>query len=484
MRRAATTGGTSSRRSSTTRQRARASRWTARTCSSSCTRRHDREAEGDRPHDRRLPRRRRDDAPLHLRPEARRATSTGAQPTSAGSPATATSSTGRSATARRRSSTRARRTSRTRTAGGTIVERYGVTILYTAPTAIRAHMKWGPEHAAEARPLVAAAARLGRRADQPRGVDLVPRAHRRRPLPDRRHLVADRDGDDPDHAAAGGHDDEAGLGDEAVPGRRRRRLRRAGRARSGRAVAAISCSSGRGRRCCAGSSATTRATGRRTGRSTPDVYFAGDGARIDADGDFWLLGRVDDVMNVSGHRISTIEVESALVDHPAVAEAAVCWRARRVTGQAIVAFVTLKGGEERLGREARGAAQPRRAEDRRRSRSRRTSSSRRSCRRRAAARSCAGCCATSRRTARSATRRRSPTRPSSPRSDTRRDGEAGRRLSSSRGSQSPSRSPALRRAGDDPERSARLAEPAISYARGSRSSVTCRRRRSTASESW
>ena len=71
-----------------------------------------------------------------------------------------------------------------------------------------------------------------------------------------------------------------------------------------------------------------------------DVYFAGDGARVDGDGDFWLLGRVDDVMNVSGHRISTIEVESALVDHPAVAEAAA------QTGQAIVAFVTLKGGGE------------------------------------------------------------------------------------------------------------------------------------------
>jgi acetyl-CoA synthetase len=78
----------------------------------------------------------------------------------------------------------------------------------------------------------------------------------------------------------------------------------------------------------------------------PGVYFAGDGARIDAEGDFWLLGRVDDVMNVSGHRISTIEVESALVDHPAVAEAAVCGRADSVTGQAIVAFVTLKGSEE------------------------------------------------------------------------------------------------------------------------------------------
>jgi acetyl-CoA synthetase len=78
----------------------------------------------------------------------------------------------------------------------------------------------------------------------------------------------------------------------------------------------------------------------------PGVYFAGDGARIDEDGDFWLLGRVDDVMNVSGHRISTIEVESALVDHPSVAEAAVCGRMDATTGQAIVAFVTLKGGEE------------------------------------------------------------------------------------------------------------------------------------------
>jgi acetyl-CoA synthetase len=78
----------------------------------------------------------------------------------------------------------------------------------------------------------------------------------------------------------------------------------------------------------------------------PGVYFAGDGARIDEDGDFWLLGRVDDVMNVSGHRISTIEVESALVDHPSVAEAAVAGRLDAQSGQAIVAFVTLKGGEE------------------------------------------------------------------------------------------------------------------------------------------
>jgi acetyl-CoA synthetase len=78
----------------------------------------------------------------------------------------------------------------------------------------------------------------------------------------------------------------------------------------------------------------------------PDAYFAGDGARIDEDGDFWLLGRVDDVMNVSGHRISTIEVESALVDHKEVAEAAVTSRKDSQTGEAIVAYVTLKGGAE------------------------------------------------------------------------------------------------------------------------------------------
>ncbi|MEQ1702083.1 MAG: acetate--CoA ligase [Ilumatobacteraceae bacterium] len=73
-------------------------------------------------------------------------------------------------------------------------------------------------------------------------------------------------------------------------------------------------------------------------------YFAGDGAKLDADGYLWLLGRVDDVMNVSGHRISTTEVESALVAHPAVAEAAVVGATDPTTGQAIIAYVTLRGG--------------------------------------------------------------------------------------------------------------------------------------------
>ena len=76
----------------------------------------------------------------------------------------------------------------------------------------------------------------------------------------------------------------------------------------------------------------------------PGIYFAGDGAKLDEDGAYWLLGRVDDVMNVSGHRISTTEVESALVSHPAVAEAAVVGAADAMTGQGIVAFVILRGG--------------------------------------------------------------------------------------------------------------------------------------------
>jgi len=73
------------------------------------------------------------------------------------------------------------------------------------------------------------------------------------------------------------------------------------------------------------------------------VYFAGDGAKKDEDGDIWLLGRVDDVMNVSGHRISTTEVESALVSHPKVAEAAVVGANDPTTGQGIVAFVIVRG---------------------------------------------------------------------------------------------------------------------------------------------
>jgi len=76
----------------------------------------------------------------------------------------------------------------------------------------------------------------------------------------------------------------------------------------------------------------------------PGIYFAGDGAKLDGDGAIWLMGRVDDVMNISGHRISTTEVESALVSHEAIAEAAVVGAADALTGQGIVAFVILRAG--------------------------------------------------------------------------------------------------------------------------------------------
>jgi acetyl-CoA synthetase len=76
----------------------------------------------------------------------------------------------------------------------------------------------------------------------------------------------------------------------------------------------------------------------------PGLYFTGDGAREDKDGYFWIMGRVDDVLNVSGHRLSTMEIESALVAHDKVAEAAVVGRPDDLKGQAVCAFVTLEGG--------------------------------------------------------------------------------------------------------------------------------------------
>ena len=100
----------------------------------------------------------------------------------------------------------------------------------------------------------------------------------------------------------------------------------------------------------------------------PGMYFAGDGAKRDDDGYLWLLGRVDDVMNVAGHRISTTEVESALIDHKSVAEAAVVGKKDAISGQAIFAFVILKTGQEPSDALGGRAAGPRRDGHRRRSR--------------------------------------------------------------------------------------------------------------------
>jgi len=226
-----------------------------------------------------------------------------------------------------------------------IVERYGVTILYAAPTAIRAHMKWGPEHAAKHD---LSSLRLLGTVGEPINPEawVWYREHvggDRTPVVDTwwqtetgMILITPLPGVTtlkPGSATKPFPGIEAAVvddrGEEVGPG--------------GGGYLVLKRPWPAMTRGIFGDDTRFRAT---YWERFPGLYFAGDGARIDEDGDFWLLGRVDDVMNVSGHRISTIEVESALVDHPSVAEAAVCGRADQLTGQAIVAFVTLKGGQE------------------------------------------------------------------------------------------------------------------------------------------
>src|SRR5262245_28782294 len=226
-----------------------------------------------------------------------------------------------------------------------IAERYGVTILYTAPTAIRSHMKWGPEHAAKHD---LSSLRLLGSVGEPINPEAWVWYHEHiggancpivdtwwqtetgmimiTPLPG---VTTTKPGSATqpfpgvDAAVYNEQGEEVGPGGGGYLVLRRPwpAMLRGLHKEHDRYVETYWSKYG-------------------------DVYFAGDGARIDEDTDYWLLGRVDDVMNVSGHRISTIEVESALVDHSEVAEAAVCGRNDATTGQAIVAFVTLKGGEE------------------------------------------------------------------------------------------------------------------------------------------
>ena len=226
-----------------------------------------------------------------------------------------------------------------------IVERYKVTILYTAPTAIRSHMKWGPEYA-QRHDL--ASLRLLGSVGEPINPEAWVWYHEHvgggrcpivdtwwqtetgmimiTPLPGITTLKpgsATRPFPGVDAAAYDERGNEVGSG--------------------GGGYLVLKRPWPSMLRGIFGDDQRYRDT---YWSKYEDVYFAGDGARIDQDGDFWLLGRVDDVMNVSGHRISTIEVESALVDHQDVAEAAVCSRADATTGEAIVAYVTLKGGRD------------------------------------------------------------------------------------------------------------------------------------------
>ncbi len=225
-----------------------------------------------------------------------------------------------------------------------IVERYGVTILYTAPTAIRAHMKWGPEHAAKHD---LASLRLLGSVGEPINPEAWIWYHEhiggaRCPIVDTwwqtetgMILIT---------PLPGITTTKPGSATKPFPGVEAAVVSEAGeRVEQGGGYLVLERPWPAMLRGIHGDDARYRAT---YWQRFPGVYLAGDGARVDSDGDFWLLGRVDDVMNVSGHRISTIEVESALVDHPSVAEAAVCGRSDAVTGQAIVAFVTLKGSED------------------------------------------------------------------------------------------------------------------------------------------
>jgi acetyl-CoA synthetase len=226
-----------------------------------------------------------------------------------------------------------------------IIERYGVTILYTAPTAIRSHMKWGPEHAGKHD---LSSLRLLGSVGEPINPEAWVWYHEwiggeRCPIVDTwwqtetgMIMITPLPGittTKPGSATRPFPGVEAAVyseaGDEVGPG--------------GGGYLVLKRPWPAMLRGIYGDDERYRET---YWSKYDGVYFAGDGARVDEDGDFWLLGRVDDVMNVSGHRISTIEVESALVDHSEVAEAAVAARNDPTTGQAIVAFVTLKGGRE------------------------------------------------------------------------------------------------------------------------------------------
>jgi acetyl-CoA synthetase len=226
-----------------------------------------------------------------------------------------------------------------------IVERYKVDILYTAPTAIRAHMKWGPEHAQKHD---LSSLRLLGTVGEP----INPEAW----IWYREHIGAGRT-----PVVDTWWQTETGMIlITPLPGTTTLKPGSATRPFPGVDPAVVN---DRGEEVGPGGAgylvlrrpwpAMLRGIYKDPDRYVetywtrfPGMYFTGDGARIDEDGDYWLMGRVDDVMNVSGHRISTIEVESALVDHPSVAEAAVCGRSDATTGQAIVAFVSLKGGQE------------------------------------------------------------------------------------------------------------------------------------------
>ncbi|MEO8335640.1 MAG: acetate--CoA ligase [bacterium] len=226
-----------------------------------------------------------------------------------------------------------------------ICERYGVTILYTAPTAIRAFMKWGDHW-----PAKHDLSRL--RLLGSVGEPINPEAWMwyREHIGGNRCPVVDtwwqtETGSIAISPLPGVTTSVPGSATQALPGYTVSLLdANANEIKVGGGLLAIMRPWPSMLRTIWGDDARYVETYFSKWPGRPDIYFPGDGAKRDADGNFWILGRVDDVLNVAGHRIGTMEVESALVEHPAVAEAAVVGKAHELKGQAIAAFVTLREG--------------------------------------------------------------------------------------------------------------------------------------------
>ncbi len=223
-----------------------------------------------------------------------------------------------------------------------IVERYGVTILYTAPTAIRAFMKWGTEH--PARHDMSTLRLLGTV-----GEPINPEAWMwyRDQIGGGRCPIVDtwwqtETGGIMITPLPGVTTTKPGSATVPFPGITAELVDNAGKSLDqGGGFLTLTQPWPGMLRTIYGDDDRYRET---YWSRFPGRYFAGDGAKVDDEGYWWILGRVDDVLNVAGHRIGTMEVESALVDHPAVAEAAVVGRTHELKGQALAAFVTLKEG--------------------------------------------------------------------------------------------------------------------------------------------
>jgi len=226
-----------------------------------------------------------------------------------------------------------------------IIARHGVTILYTAPTAIRAFMKWGVEH--PQRHDLSSLRLLGSV-----GEPINPEAWMwyQEHIGGKRCPIVDtwwqtETGSIVISPLPGITATKPGSATTALPGYHASLLDNdAKELTSGGGLLVLSKPWPSMLRTIWGDDARYVETYFSKWKGRPDLYFAGDGAKRDADGFFWLLGRVDDVLNVAGHRIGTMEVESALVEHPAVAEAAVVGKTHELKGQAVAAFVTLRDG--------------------------------------------------------------------------------------------------------------------------------------------